>query len=136
MGRLDGLPAAVRDEANRIVFDQKYAQYRLELASVPKPPANEWTWITAGRFPSKVHTDEWMDWHRQYGERYEHLTRSLKGMDSIQKRFDRTETGPGACPRRISWGSARRATAGRSSPTETRTLPTTRRCTCRGRRRT
>ncbi|MCQ0024331.1 alpha/beta hydrolase family protein [Streptomyces somaliensis DSM 40738] len=98
VGAMDGLPSAVRDEANRVVFDQKYAQYRLELASIPKPPANEWTWITAGRFPVKVHTDEWMDWQRQYGERYEHLTKSLKGMDSIQKRFDRTETGPGGLP--------------------------------------
>ncbi|MCP9945098.1 hypothetical protein LUX12_10385 [Streptomyces somaliensis] len=89
--------AAVRDEANRVVFDQKYAPYRLELASIPKPPANEWTWITAGRFPVKVHTDEWMDWQRQYGERYEHLAESLKGMDSIQKRFDQTETGPTLC---------------------------------------
>ncbi|WP_149181480.1 alpha/beta hydrolase [Streptomyces sp. TRM49041] len=90
VGKLDGLPSAVRDEANRIVFDEKYAQYRLELAAIPKAPANEWTWITAGMYPSKVHTDEWMDWHRQYGERYEQLTKSLKGMDSIQKRFDQT----------------------------------------------
>ncbi|URN15572.1 MULTISPECIES: alpha/beta hydrolase [Streptomyces] len=99
VGALDGLPSATRDEANRMVFDQKYAQYRLELASIAKPPANGWTWITAGRFPSKVHTDEWMDWHKQYGERYEHLTKSLNGMDSIQKRFDQTETGPGGLPR-------------------------------------
>ncbi|MEU3818749.1 alpha/beta hydrolase [Streptomyces sp. NPDC030392] len=90
VGALDGLPSAVRDEANRVVFDQKHAQYRLELASIPKPPANEWTWITAGRFPVKVRTDEWMDWHRRYGDRYEHLNQSLKGMDAIRKRFDQT----------------------------------------------
>ncbi|MFD8551119.1 alpha/beta hydrolase [Streptomyces fradiae] len=90
VGRLDGLPSAVRDDANRVVFDERYAQYRLELASIPKPPANEWTWIVAGRYPAKVHTDEWMEWHRQYGDRYEQLTKSLKGMDSIQKRFDQT----------------------------------------------
>ncbi|OEJ96061.1 alpha/beta hydrolase [Streptomyces thermolilacinus] len=90
VGALDGLPSAVRDEANRVVFNERHAQYRLELASIPKPPANEWTWITAGRYPVKVHTDEWMNWQRQYGERYEHLTKSLKGMDSIQKRFDQT----------------------------------------------
>lgn len=90
VGALDGLPSAVRDEANRVVFDQKHAQYRLELASIPKPPANEWTWITAGRFPVKVRTDEWMEWHRKYGERYEHLNQSLKGMDAIRKRFDQT----------------------------------------------
>ncbi|MEU7567842.1 alpha/beta hydrolase [Streptomyces fradiae] len=90
VGRLDGLPSAVRDDANRVVFDERYAQHRLELASIPKPPANEYTWIVAGRYPAKVHTDEWMEWHRQYGDRYEQLTKSLKGMDRIQQRFDQT----------------------------------------------
>ncbi|NML53230.1 hypothetical protein HHL19_30725 [Streptomyces sp. R302] len=90
VGALDGLPSAVRDEANRVVLAEKHGQYRMELDSIPKPPANEWTWITAGRYPVKVHTDEWMDWQRQYGDRYEQLTKSLKGMDAIQARFDRT----------------------------------------------
>ncbi|MFF5506460.1 alpha/beta hydrolase [Streptomyces roseolus] len=90
VGALDGLPSTVRDEANRVVLAEKHAQYRMELNSLPKPPANEWTWITAGRYPVKVHTDEWMDWHRQYGDRYEQLNKSLKGMDAIQARFDRT----------------------------------------------
>ncbi|WP_030221765.1 alpha/beta hydrolase [Streptomyces bikiniensis] len=90
VGALDGLPSPVRDEANRVVLAEKHGQYRMELNSLPKPPANEWTWITAGMYPAKVHTDEWMDWHRQYGARYEQLTGSLKGMDAIQARFDRT----------------------------------------------
>ncbi|MFJ9716743.1 alpha/beta hydrolase [Streptomyces sp. NPDC101213] len=92
VGALDGLPATVRDEANRIVFDETRGKMQTELNSMPKPPLNEWTWITAGGYPSKVHTDEWMDWHRQYGDRYEHLTGSLKGMQAIQKRFDQTGT--------------------------------------------
>lgn len=92
VGALDGLPATVRDEANRIVFDETRGKMQTELNSIPKPPLNEWTWITAGGYPSKVHTDEWMDWHRQYGDRYEHLTGSLKGMQAIQKRFDQTGT--------------------------------------------
>ncbi|MGW6541174.1 alpha/beta hydrolase [Streptomyces sp. NPDC055051] len=90
VGALDGLPSTVRDEANRVVLAEKAGQYRMELNSIPKPPANEWTWITAGRYPVKVHTDEWMDWNRQYGARYEQLNKSLKGMDAIQARFDRT----------------------------------------------
>lgn len=90
VGRLDGLPAEVRDEANRIVFDEKHAEYQLRLDSIPKPPANEWTWITAGGFPSKVHTDEWMAWDKKYGGEYRHLTASLKGMNAIQNRFDDT----------------------------------------------
>ncbi|SDC54112.1 alpha/beta hydrolase [Streptomyces prasinopilosus] len=90
VGRLDGLPAEVRDEANRVVFEEKRSEYRLRLDSIPKPPANEWTWITAGPYPSKVHTDEWMEWHRKYGDEHRHLTASLKGMNALQSRFDET----------------------------------------------
>ncbi|GAA2256860.1 hypothetical protein GCM10010415_17610 [Streptomyces atrovirens] len=90
VGRLDGLPAEVRDEANRVVFEEKRSEYQLRLNSIPKPPANEWTWITAGPYPSKVHTDEWMAWNRQHGDEYRRLTASLKGMNAIQGRFDET----------------------------------------------
>lgn len=90
VGALDGLPATVRDEANRVVLEEKRGQLQMELDSMPKPPANEWTWITAGMYPSKVHTDEWMAWHNKYGDRYEQLNKSLKGIGSIQDRFDRT----------------------------------------------
>ncbi|MET9773002.1 alpha/beta hydrolase [Streptomyces sp. NPDC006367] len=90
VGGLDGLPATVRDEANRIVLDTTRGAMRMELNSIPKPPANEWTWITAGPYPTKAHTDEWREWHRKYGDRYDHLTKSLAGMESIQKRFDST----------------------------------------------
>lgn len=90
VGRLDGLPAEVRDEANRIVFVEKRAEYQLRLDAIPKPPANEWTWITAGMFPSKVHTDEWMAWDKKYGDEYRHLTASLNGMKAIDSRFDAT----------------------------------------------
>ncbi|MFH9860558.1 alpha/beta hydrolase [Streptomyces sp. NPDC017202] len=93
VGALDGLPATVRDEANRIVFDETRGKMQTELNSIPKPPLNEWTWITAGGYPSKVHTDEWMDWHRQYGDRYEKLNTTLRGMQYIQDRFDRTGEG-------------------------------------------
>ncbi len=71
VGKLDGLPSEVRDEANRIVFDETRARYQMELDSIPKPPANEWTYIaTPGGWASKVHTDEWMAWHNKYGDRY------------------------------------------------------------------
>lgn len=93
VGAMDGLPATARDEANRIVLEETRAKMRMELDSIPKPPANEWTWITAGGYPSKVHTDEWMDWHREYGDRSEQLKQHLKGMQYIQDRFDRTGEG-------------------------------------------
>ncbi|MGW9121597.1 alpha/beta hydrolase [Streptomyces sp. NPDC055663] len=92
VGALDGLPSAVRDEANRVVLSEKQGELQLELDSIPKPPANEWTWIKAGPIPSRVHTDEWMAWHNKYGDRYEQLNKSLKGMRSIQDRFDATGT--------------------------------------------
>lgn len=90
VGALDGLPATVRDEANRVVLEEERGRLQMELDSMPKPPANEWTWITAGGYPSKVHTDEWMAWHNKYADRHEQLNKSLKGMGSIQDRFDRT----------------------------------------------
>ncbi|MFJ8009322.1 alpha/beta hydrolase [Streptomyces fagopyri] len=90
VGALDGLPATVRDEANRIVFDETRGRMQTELASIPAPPSNEWTWTGAGGHASKVHTDEWMQWHNKYGDRYDHLTASLNGMKSIQTRFDAT----------------------------------------------
>ncbi|MEV7712618.1 alpha/beta hydrolase, partial [Streptomyces sp. NPDC088270] len=90
VGALDGLPSPVRDEANRVVLSEKQGELQLELDSIPKPPANEWTWIPAGQLPSKVHTDEWMAWYNKYGDRYEQLNKSLNGMQSIQERFDST----------------------------------------------
>ncbi|WP_307027068.1 alpha/beta hydrolase [Streptomyces canus] len=93
VGALNGLPATVRDEANRIVFDETRGRTQTELDSIPKPPANEWTWISSGGFASKVHTDEWMDWDRQYGDRYAQLNTTLTGMKYIQDRFDRTGEG-------------------------------------------
>ncbi|MCQ9183929.1 alpha/beta hydrolase family protein [Streptomyces sp. IBSBF 2953] len=92
VGALDGLPATVRDEANRIVFDEARGAMQTELNSIPKPPLNEWTYISAGGYPSRVHTDEWMEWHNRYGDRYDLLTNNLKGMQGIQKRFDQTGT--------------------------------------------
>ncbi|MCT2547654.1 alpha/beta hydrolase family protein [Streptomyces atratus] len=90
VGALDGLPSTVRDEANRVVLSEKQGELQLELDSIPKPPANEWTWIKAGQIPSRVHTDEWMAWYNKYGDRYEQLNKSLKGMESIQDRFAQT----------------------------------------------
>ncbi|MGP3735616.1 alpha/beta hydrolase [Streptomyces sp. GDS52] len=90
VGGLDGLPSMVRDEANRIVFDTTRGRMQMELNSIPAPTANEWTWVTVGGYPSKVRTDEWMQWNNKYGDRYDQLDRSLKGMQAIQNRFDAT----------------------------------------------
>ncbi|MEU6521713.1 alpha/beta hydrolase [Streptomyces sp. NPDC046924] len=93
VGGLDGLPSTVRDEANRIVLDTTRGRMQMELNSIPAPPANKWTWVTVGGYPSKVRTNEWMGWYREYGDRYTQLNQSLKGMGYIQDRFDRTGVG-------------------------------------------
>ncbi|MEW2067680.1 alpha/beta hydrolase [Streptomyces sp. NPDC007346] len=90
VGALDGLPSPVRDEANRVVLMEEYARVQMKLDTIPKPPVPEWTYINAGGYPSKVRTDEWMEWHNKYGDRYERLTKSRDGMESIQGRFDQT----------------------------------------------
>lgn len=90
VGALDGVPAGVRDEANRTVLEEVQADYRLRFDAMPEPPADEWTWINGNGYASKVHTDEWMAWDNQYGDEYRHLQSSLKGMDAIHARFART----------------------------------------------
>ncbi|MER5768004.1 alpha/beta hydrolase [Streptomyces sp. NPDC001985] len=90
VGAMNGLPADIRDEANRTVLWQKQGQHQVALDAIPQPPANKYTWVTTGRVPSKVFTGEYMEWHRKHGAEYERLTHSLKGMQSIEDRFNAT----------------------------------------------
>ncbi|HEY8987124.1 MAG TPA: alpha/beta hydrolase [Streptomyces sp.] len=90
VGEMNGLPADVRDEANRTVLDETRGQYRLELASIPAEPVGKYTYVASGGLPVKVYTDEWMAWHVKYGDRKAELEKVLKGIDAIQDRFDRT----------------------------------------------
>ncbi|MFJ1645525.1 alpha/beta hydrolase [Streptomyces sp. NPDC088258] len=86
VGALDGLPSDIRDEANRTVLDEKRGRYQLELDAIPPEP----TKFRSLGADGVVYTDEWLDWHHQHEGRKAHLEASLKGMDSIQKRFDQT----------------------------------------------
>ncbi|OEJ94849.1 alpha/beta hydrolase [Streptomyces thermolilacinus] len=90
VGAMDGLPAPVRDEANRVVLNEHLARTRLELDAIPKPPADRWTWTTTGLTPTRVPTPEYLAWQQEHGERYFALQNSLRGMESIQQRFDQT----------------------------------------------
>ncbi|MEW2292540.1 alpha/beta hydrolase [Streptomyces sp. NPDC006743] len=90
VGKLDGLPAETRDEANRTVLDEQQAAYQARLNSIPEPPEDEWKWISSGGYASKVHTTEWIEWNSKYGDEYRHLKSSLKGMEAIQNRIDGT----------------------------------------------
>lgn len=94
IGALDGLPATVRDEANRTVLAETRGNYQTQLDSIPPPPKEVWADIAdpSGR---GVHTPEWMVWNAMYGDKYRdmsHIRGRLKGMDAIQARFDATGT--------------------------------------------
>ncbi|WP_333766568.1 alpha/beta hydrolase [Streptomyces sp. IBSBF 2435] len=93
IGALDGLPADVRDEANRTVLAETRGNYQHQLDAIPPPP-KEWADIAdpSGR---GVHTPEWTVWNAEYGDQYSKLDGvrgRLKGMDAIQARFDATGT--------------------------------------------
>ncbi|GLF97560.1 alpha/beta hydrolase [Streptomyces yaizuensis] len=88
VGALDGLPATVRDEANRTVLAQKQGQYQAALDLIPKPPSNQYTWLTTNRMPLRVPTAEYAEWERRYGDEYERLAGPLNGMIGVQDRLN------------------------------------------------
>ncbi|WKX72405.1 alpha/beta hydrolase [Streptomyces sp. XD-27] len=88
LGALDGLPAGVRDEANRTVLAEARAEYQKELSAIPEAP-EKYHW--AGRDYSKYEiTDDWRKWNDKYGDRKKRLENAIDGMGHIQNRFDRT----------------------------------------------
>ncbi|MFE2880728.1 alpha/beta hydrolase [Streptomyces roseus] len=96
VGALDGLPADVRDQANRAVLAEKHAEYRLELSGIPKEPQPKYHYVQHGRAWTREETDEWREWHDKHADRKSHLEDRIHGMEVIQKRFD--ETGKGGLP--------------------------------------
>ncbi|MFI1885463.1 alpha/beta hydrolase [Streptomyces jumonjinensis] len=90
VGALNGLPADVRDEANRAVLAQKQGQFQVALDAIPKAPEDKYVFLASGKAANTVPTVEYKEWLRKYGEDHEQLTRSLKGMQSIEDRFDAT----------------------------------------------
>ncbi|WP_063730839.1 alpha/beta hydrolase [Streptomyces sp. RTd22] len=91
LGKLDGLPAAVRDEANRTALAETRAEFNLKLEKLDReePAKYEQKWDNAGQVPvqgEKQVTLAWKAWAKERAE----ITEPLKGMDAIQDRFDRT----------------------------------------------
>ncbi|WP_052713468.1 alpha/beta hydrolase [Streptomyces katrae] len=89
IGALDGLPSAVRDDANRIVLAEQRAARQLDYdAWLRKEPEHYRPYISpvTGREVkgATVPTDEWKAWN----EKRKQLENGYKGMDAIQKRFD------------------------------------------------
>jgi len=88
VGALDGLPAATRDEANRMVLAQTRAQVELELARNPEPV--RYSPNPNGSYPAVIQNDSWTKWNEKYGERHAQLIKCRDGMKSIEERFDST----------------------------------------------
>ncbi|KPC61316.1 alpha/beta hydrolase [Streptomyces chattanoogensis] len=88
IGAMNGLPAVVRDEANRTVLAETRGQYEMKLNAIPKEPSPQF--VPIGARGDMTYNQEWLDWHDKYSERKEYLEEKLKGMRAIQDRFDRT----------------------------------------------
>ncbi|WP_406123187.1 alpha/beta hydrolase [Streptomyces sp. NBC_00989] len=96
VGAIDGLPATVRDEANRTVLAEAHGvaqgEYDTWLKQHPEPSPRYQPYIdpfTGTIMKSiSVETQEWKDWE----ESRKSAHKSLDGMDAIQQRFDATGT--------------------------------------------
>ncbi|MER7466371.1 alpha/beta hydrolase [Streptomyces sp. NPDC097981] len=89
IGALDGLPSAVRDDANRTVLAEQRGAKQVEYdAWLKKEPEHYKPYISpiTGREVkgAMVPTDEWKEWE----EKRKKIENGYKGMDDIQKRFD------------------------------------------------
>jgi hypothetical protein len=89
VGALDGLPATVRDDANRMVLAETRAQAQLDFNAIPKPP-QEYIQNPSGQYPAVIKNPAFLQWDKQHGDRYAHLDSSLKGMNAIEARFAQT----------------------------------------------
>ncbi|POG47048.1 hypothetical protein BV881_12940 [Streptomyces sp. ZL-24] len=89
VGALDGLPAEIRDEANRTVLAQAKAQVQLELDRIPPEPTR-YSPNPSGTYPAVVQNASWSKWNEKYGERKERADSSMAGMQAIEDRFDAT----------------------------------------------
>ncbi|MEU6976029.1 alpha/beta hydrolase [Streptomyces sp. NPDC046371] len=90
IGSLDGLPATVRDDANRVVFAETKAKYEAELAAMPPEPKPKL--VAHGPRGGMVYSKEWLDWHHTYEDRRGTLNDKLAGLNAIE---DRLEPRPG-----------------------------------------
>ncbi|MFJ8449570.1 alpha/beta hydrolase [[Kitasatospora] papulosa] len=93
VGALNGLPADVRDEANRIVLaEQRGATQQQFDAWLKKEPTHYRDYVdpVTGRVTKGVGapTEEWEKWNKEK----ERIEGRLRGMDTIQDRFDATGT--------------------------------------------
>ncbi|MGW5739403.1 MULTISPECIES: alpha/beta hydrolase [Streptomyces] len=95
VGNLDGLPATVRDEANRMVLAEARGTAQVEydtwLKKHPEPTRHsDYINPMTGTIMKgvKVDSPEWKEWE----EARKSAHKSIDGMDAIQNRFDQTGT--------------------------------------------
>ncbi|MFJ7208509.1 alpha/beta hydrolase [Streptomyces sp. NPDC098789] len=87
IGGLDGIPATVRDDANRMVLAETKARYETDLKAVPAEPSPRFTVNRSGDYTINPAWQQWAD--KGYGEQRARLEGRLKGMEAIERRFDR-----------------------------------------------
>ncbi|WP_432159242.1 alpha/beta hydrolase, partial [Streptomyces sp. bgisy153] len=93
VGALDGLPSAVRDEANRIIFADARSAAQTELdawmAKEPQPAyqlVHSVNALTGEEVEEKIYSEEWRQWDMKRNE----LQKPVDGMQAIQDRFNAT----------------------------------------------
>lgn len=91
VGALNGLPADVRDEANRVVLAEQRGATQQQLDTwLKKEPTHYKPYISPLTGlevkGAAVPTEEWKEWNKQK----DRLEGRLHGMDTIQSRFDMT----------------------------------------------
>lgn len=91
VGAMDGLPATVRDQANRTVLDEAHAKaqlgYEAWLKGHPEPKRYEpyFNPMTGTEVKGvMVESREWKDWEKAHKE----ARGPLGGMEAVEKRFD------------------------------------------------
>ncbi|MER7624358.1 alpha/beta hydrolase [Streptomyces sp. NPDC126503] len=85
IGALDGLPSAVRDDANRVVFAETKARYEAELGAIPPEPKPKL--VSHGPRGGMVYSQEWLDWHHKHEGRRDALNAKLDGMKAVEERL-------------------------------------------------
>ncbi|POX41813.1 hypothetical protein C3486_07675 [Streptomyces sp. Ru73] len=89
VGAMDGLPATVRDQANRTVLSEAHGAEQEKvnawLAKNPEPPRYQ---SRTGLLAS-VTREETLAW-KKWNEQREEIEGPLRGMEAIQQRFDKT----------------------------------------------
>ncbi|MEV8332777.1 alpha/beta hydrolase [Streptomyces niveus] len=86
VGALNGLPADVRDEANRVVFAEQRGATQHQLDTLLRNEPARFRPHVSGRAGARVQTEEWEKWNKER----EILQGRVDGMDTIQERFDAT----------------------------------------------